>query len=381
MGGSSWYLICDNCREKYIKSKKQSTHKKSEKSKKFDKRLSFGTDKSNALFETHHIMRSNALFLLELNAMSKVTNVNQTPPDHTNQFICAKPFLCFSALGVNADQMRPDDLEVVRRYDKPRSGRPVSDILIEGDNVLHPFHRSVSMGMNNSQWSKVENFNEQELDRSVILRKRLNSTSEGMSESSVLVYPSSTLQNLVSEDGKSDLSSRPAIMFIMQQHHLPSLHQSMKQSFRKATCKVFALQAFNWLCHNVTQPVCLHDIFWWFVDALTPIDSDEKREEPSKAEKKDDLELYTICEHPMSDLGMASSMHPLSGAFHQFLQTIADMMLLFPMGSALQRMAMRCWGIRFTQADHSFLHRYVPMYMELFQMVFLITYLFFLYCT
>ncbi|KAI5730737.1 hypothetical protein M8J76_016854 [Diaphorina citri] len=355
VGGSSWYLICDNCREKYIKSKKQSTHKKPEKSKKFDKRLSFGTDK--ALFETHHIMRSNALFLLELNAMSKVTNVNQTPPDHTNQFICAKPFLCFSALGVNADQMRPDDLEVVRRYDKPRSGRPVSDILIEGDNVLHPFHRSVSMGMNNSQWSKVENFNEQELDRSVILRKRLNSTSEGMSESSVLVYPSSTLQNLVSEDGKSDLSSRPAIMFIMQQHHLPSLHQSMKQSFRKATCKVFALQAFNWLCHNVTQPVCLHDIFWWFVDALTPIDSDEKREEPNKAEKKDDLELCTICEHPMSDLGMASSVHPLSGAFHQFLQTIADMMLLFPMGSALQRMAMRCWGIRFTQADHSFLHR------------------------
>lgn len=361
MGGSSWYLICDNCRDKYIKSKKQTSHKKPDKTKKFDKRLSFGMDKSNTLFETHHIMRSNALFLLELNAMAKLPNVNQSPPDHTNQFVCAKPFLCFSALGVNADEMRPDDLEVVRRVDKPRGGRPVSDILLEGDNVLHPFHRSVSMGMNHSQLSRVENFNEQELDRSIILRKRLNSTSEGiqgMTESSVLVYPSSTLQNLVPSDGTCDLASKPAIMFIMQQHHLPSLHQTMKQSFRKATCKVFALQAFNWLCHNVTQPVCLHDIFWWFVDALTPIEPEDKREEVNKAEKKDDLELCTICEHPLSDLSMSgSSVHPLSGAFHEFLQTIADMMLLFPMGSALQRMAMRCWGIRFTQADHSFLHR------------------------
>uniref|UniRef100_A0A8D8RF51 RCR-type E3 ubiquitin transferase n=1 Tax=Cacopsylla melanoneura TaxID=428564 RepID=A0A8D8RF51_9HEMI len=363
-GGSSWYLICDSCRDKYIKTRKQCAaatgNKKTDKAasgsgKKFDKRLSFGPDKPSAVFETHHIMRSNALFLLELNAMAKITNVNQTPPDHTNQFVCAKPFLVFSAL--RDDQMRGDDLEVVHRFDKPhRAGRPASDIL-DGDNVLHPFHRSVSMGMGNSQWNKLENYNVQELDRSVVLRKRLNSTGEAMTESSVLVYPSSILQNLVPDNDKCDLSQRPAIVFIMQQHHLPSLHQTMKQSFRKATCKVFALQAFNWLCHNVTQPVCLHDIFWWFVDALTPIDED-KREESNKADKKDDLELYTICEHPLADLGMsASSIHPLSGAFHQFLQTIADMMLLFPMGSALQRMAMRCWGIRFTQADHSFLHR------------------------
>lgn len=32
-------------------------------------------------------------------------------------------------------------------------------------------------------------------------------------------------------------------------------------------------------------------------------------------------------------------------------------MVLLPMGSALQQIAVRCWGIRFAPTDHSFLHR------------------------
>lgn len=32
-------------------------------------------------------------------------------------------------------------------------------------------------------------------------------------------------------------------------------------------------------------------------------------------------------------------------------------MILLPMGSALQQIAVRCWGIRFNSSDHAFLHR------------------------
>lgn len=66
----------------------------------------------------------------------------------------------------------------------------------------------------------------------------------------------------------------------------------------------------------------------------------------------------TACEHPLSDINIAGeAVHPLSSTFHSLLQTIADLMVLLPMGSALQQIAVRCWGIRFTSIDHAFLHR------------------------
>lgn len=67
-----------------------------------------------------------------------------------------------------------------------------------------------------------------------------------------------------------------------------------------------------------------------------------------------------VCEHPLSDMGLVGeAVYHLPSTFHILLQTIADLMLLLPMGSALQQMAVRCWGIRFTQTDHMFLHRYL----------------------
>ena len=65
-----------------------------------------------------------------------------------------------------------------------------------------------------------------------------------------------------------------------------------------------------------------------------------------------------MCEHPLSDITIAGeSVHPLPSAFHNLLQTIADMMMLLPHGSALQQMAMRCWCLQFRPSDHMFLHR------------------------
>ena len=47
----------------------------------------------------------------------------------------------------------------------------------------------------------------------------------------------------------------------------------------------------NWLLRCVTQPICLHDLLWYFVSSLTPSsgeDEDQEEEEEDKDKKKED---------------------------------------------------------------------------------------------
>lgn len=82
---------------------------------------------------------------------------------------------------------------------------------------------------------------------------------------------------------------RPVMLFVMQNHDLESLQLAMKQAVRKAMCRVYAMQALNWLLRYVTQPVCLHDLLWWFVTSLTPAETDvDSEEEQPKVTKKGD---------------------------------------------------------------------------------------------
>lgn len=112
----------------------------------------------------------------------------------------------------------------------------------------------------------------------------------------------------------------------------------------------FFEQALNWLLHEVSRASCLHDLLWWFVIAL----SAEVRTVDGTNDFADPR-----CRHPLSDLYLAGeSVNPLPQVFYQFLQTVSDLMLYLPPGSALQMMAVRCWDINFTTSDHKFLHRY-----------------------
>lgn len=100
----------------------------------------------------------------------------------------------------------------------------------------------------------------------------------------------------------------------------------------------------------MSQASCLHDLLWWFVIAL----SAEVRTVDGASDSTDPR-----CRHPLSDLYLAGeSVNPLPQMFYRFLQTVSDLMLYLPQGSALQMMAVRCWDINFTAADHMFLHRY-----------------------
>lgn len=90
---------------------------------------------------------------------------------------------------------------------------------------------------------------------------------------------------------KIEIIMRPVMLFVLQQHNLQHLQYAMKQALRHAACRVYAMQALNWLLRSVTQPICLHDLLWWFVASLTPTvpaDIPDPNDEDNKTDKKDD---------------------------------------------------------------------------------------------
>ncbi|XP_035719406.1 E3 ubiquitin-protein ligase MYCBP2-like isoform X2 [Vespa mandarinia] len=411
VGGYSWYLICDTCREKYLTVRKNKLAKNFitglSKSKNNDsKPLSPITSPSG--FDTHIIMKNNAMFLLDLASASGLSipkqqrrpsqtlssvAENYSPPEAAGPFPPTGPFQCLQSLGVHNSQTHDERYyeETLRRQNGQQNpyegtvgmfnttnGRPLSECPVsESDNETGKnrgtFHRSVSMSTG-APWARNSSDG-----RVVMMRKRNNSSSEMNNDagSSLLCYPSAALQKLVPSMDQSAIVStsqteianndrieilmRPVMLFVLQQHNLQHLQIAMKQALRRAACRVYAMQALNWLLRSVTQPICLHDLLWWFVSSLTPVispDTSEQTEEDNRVEKKDDHDMAGTREHPLGDLVIAGeAVNPLPTAFHTLLQTIADLMLLPPPGSPLQHAAIRCWAIRFTPADHMFLHR------------------------
>ncbi|XP_031781072.1 E3 ubiquitin-protein ligase MYCBP2 isoform X6 [Nasonia vitripennis] len=409
-GGSSWYLLCDTCRDKYLKAKKNKRQRRMGETNKLMSPLA-----SPENDDTHIIVKNNAMFLLDLasaagvnipkqqrrpsQTLSSVAE-NYSPPEAAGPFPSTGPFQCLLALGVQSSQNNEEKFyeEILKRqggqqtsFDagsgsgltvsnrRPLSECPMSDSDSDSGKNRGMFHRSVSMSTG-APWAKNSSDG-----RVVIMRKRNNSSSELTNDfsdagSSLLCYPSAALQKLVpsmdqsaivssnqaaeiANNDRIDLLMRPVMLFVLQQHNLQHLQYAMKQALRRAACRVYAMQALNWLLRSVTQPICLHDLLWWFVASLTPIVSDSMdiNEDDNRkrcTERKKDHDMVGVCEHPLSDLVIAGeAANPLPTAFHTLLQTIADLMLLPPPGSPLQRAAVRCWAIQFTPADHMFLHR------------------------
>uniref|UniRef100_T1JCF5 RCR-type E3 ubiquitin transferase n=1 Tax=Strigamia maritima TaxID=126957 RepID=T1JCF5_STRMM len=398
VGDSSWYLICDKCRERYLKTKRQSNSK--EKSKKSKNKSS--PNKSSALpqLETYQIMTNNAMFLLDLACASDIIPVHSATPQKKSPYRNNMPslnehglldtlpfphvnFQCLETLGAQASDLRMfnEDFileESLRQSAESSMGRATSgdafgnrlsanDLdeqfpsgvdssgsISDGDvNRGRVFQRSISVGT-----TTTREWNRQEGDGRIIM------THGG---SSLLCHPSCMLTRLatviVDKNQYGDILHRPIMSFILQRHDLESLQLAMKQALRKAACRVYAMQALNWLLRSTTQPTALHDLLWCFVTALSPpqVIQPEDEEGAEKDEKKEhehvDKEVG-VCEHPLSDITVAGEcVHPLLSAFHTLLQTISDLMMLLPMGSPLQQMAMRCWCLKFRQSDHLFLHR------------------------
>lgn len=167
------------------------------------------------------------------------------------------------------------------------------------------------------------------------------------------------------------LLTRPVMIFILERHNLDRLRYSLKRNLRVSTCRIYALQSLNWLMRSVTQPTCLHDLMWWFAGSLKPSgggsgpiaamladNGDEVAAVGAATKQTDDQYAGLALDHPITSNQMCGRITQLlTQSFHAYLQTVADLTLLLPAGSALQQCAIQCFGIRFRQSDHQFLHR------------------------
>uniref|UniRef100_A0A671QW42 E3 ubiquitin-protein ligase MYCBP2 n=1 Tax=Sinocyclocheilus anshuiensis TaxID=1608454 RepID=A0A671QW42_9TELE len=405
IGGSTWYLVCDRCREKYLRDKQTAAREKVKQSRK--KPLQVKTPRSLPTMEAHQVIRANALFLLSLSSAAEPSLLCHHPPKpfHThlpslkegvseelpNKMGClylqtlarqhTENFGAYQDDNLFQDEMRylrstsvpapyisvtPDACPNV--FEEPGSNMKSMPPSLETSPITDSdtakrtvFQRSYSVVA--SEYDKQHSASPARVK--AIPRRRVHSGDAEVG-SSLLRHPSPELSRLISAHGSLSKGERnfqwPVLAFVIQHHDLEGLEVAMKHALRKSACRVFAMEAFNWLLCNVTQTTSLHDILWHFVASLTPspFEAEEGEDEENKG-NKENLEQEKdlgVCEHPLSDILIAGeAAHPLPHTFHRLLQTISDLMMSLPSGSSLQQMALRCWSLKFKQSDHQFLHQ------------------------
>ncbi|NXD08304.1 MYCB2 ligase, partial [Nothocercus nigrocapillus] len=406
IGGSTWYLVCDRCREKYLREKQAAAREKIKQSRR--KPMQVKTPRALPTMEAHQVIKANALYLLSLSSAAEPsilcyhpakTFQSQLPSVKegiSEDFPIKMPCLYLQTLarhhhenfvGYQDDNLFQDEMRYLRStsvpapyisvtpdaspnvFEEPAESNmksmppsletsPITDTDLAKRTV---FQRSYSVVA--SEYDKQHSILPARVK--AVPRRRVNSGDAEVG-SSLLRHPSPELSRLISAHSSLSKGERnfqwPVLAFVIQHHDLEGLEIAMKQALRKSACRVFAMEAFNWLLCNVIQTTSLHDILWHFVASLTPapVEPEEEEDEENKSNKENaEQEKDTrVCEHPLSDIVIAGeAAHPLPHTFHRLLQTISDLMMSLPSGSALQQMALRCWSLKFKQSDHQFLHQ------------------------
>ncbi|KAM8976196.1 E3 ubiquitin-protein ligase MYCBP2 isoform 2-T2 [Pelodytes ibericus] len=405
IGGSTWYLVCDRCREKYLREKQAAVREKVKQSRR--KPVQVKTPRALPTMEAHQVIKANALFLLSLSSaaepsilcyhhpkpfLSQLPSVKEAisedlPPKMQCLYLQTlarhhhENFVGYQDENLFQDEMRylrstsvpapyisvtPDACPNV--FEEPENNMKSMPPSLETSPITDTdsakrtvFQRSYSVVA--SEYDKQHSVLQPRVK--AIPRRRVNSGDAEVG-SSLLRHPSPELSRLISAHSSLSKGERnfqwPVLAFVIQHHDLEGLEIAMKQALRKSACRVFAMEAFNWLLCNVIQTTSLHDILWHFVASLTPapLEPEEEEDEENKANKANaEQEKDTrVCEHPLSDIVIAGeAAHPLPDTFHRLLQTISDLMMSLPGGSSLQQMALRCWSLKFKQSDHQFLHQ------------------------
>lgn len=135
LAGSSWYLLCEACRDKCLKTYRHEKHNnsrpKSNSSGRYSVAKSLCSTAKSLAVQPHIVMKQNAMFLLEL-ASSADSSINQrrqsvgilpsvsensTPPDYNGPFGPPPPFQCFQSLGVSLNNDNIFYANVLRDHD------------------------------------------------------------------------------------------------------------------------------------------------------------------------------------------------------------------------------------------------------------------------
>uniref|UniRef100_A0A8C8JY02 RCR-type E3 ubiquitin transferase n=1 Tax=Oncorhynchus tshawytscha TaxID=74940 RepID=A0A8C8JY02_ONCTS len=408
IGGSTWYLVCDRCREKYLRDKQTAAREKVKQSRK--KPLQLKMPRALPTMEAHQVIRANALFLLSLSSAAKPSLLCHHPPRPLHSLLPSlkegvsdeKPnkmgclYLQMLARqhtenfgGYQDDNLFQDEMRYLHSTSVPAPYISVTpdacpNVFVEPESNMKSMPPSLETSpITDSDLSKrtvfqrsysvvASDYDKKHLAspaRVKAVPRRGFHSGDADVGSSLLRHPSPELSRLISAHGSLSKGERnfqwPVLAFVIQHHDLEGLEVAMKHALRKSACRVFAMEAFNWLLCNVIQTTSLHDILWHFVASLTPSPFEPKEEEEEEnkdpGNKKMVMEQVidlAVCEHPLSDIVIAGeAAHPLPHTFHRLLQTISDLMMSLPSGSSLQQMALRCWSLKFKQSDHQFLHQ------------------------
>ncbi|CAG0891685.1 unnamed protein product [Cyprideis torosa] len=152
-------------------------------------------------------------------------------------------------------------------------------------------------------------------------------------EGSVHFSSSKTLRRL-STMPPHRLRSLPSLQFLCEPHNLKELTNQLKLSIWNASAKELSLITYRWLLRCVTQRSSLHGVLWSLSSALKS------------------LRETTKTPGELSCLSAVSAQAP-----HSLFQTLIDLLLLLPTGTALQRTALACLQIQFSKLDLEFLHK------------------------
>ncbi|KAF9800372.1 hypothetical protein SFRURICE_015882 [Spodoptera frugiperda] len=171
--------------------------------------------------------------------------------------------------------------------------------------------------------------------------------------SSLLAQPSAALRRLIGcgdwsagaslsafEAPRVDsdsLMNSPVMAFIVSKRDLHAHRQKMDAA------------AMNWLLRSATQPTCVHDVMWWFCNALDKF-----------------ARINAVSESPRGVIPTASASAICPGAraargaraaFHAFLGSVSALAPSLPPASAAGLQAVRCWALHYSPHDRTFLHR------------------------
>ncbi|XP_048488841.1 E3 ubiquitin-protein ligase MYCBP2 [Plutella xylostella] len=367
-----WYILCEQCRDKALKAAQSS---KQSKSKPISDQ---GSEKIEPQVEVdHHVIKENAVFLLDLApltssespSLSPYADANRSPPAATSSpWQPAPPFQSLQALGA-APRLPPPH----SKYHSLGRAPPTNlhnQVFGTSEQLssLGPVprvHRSVSMGGSGAQ--ELVLTDHRPLDP-------LDPLAGG--GSSLLAQPSAALQRLVggvdwTEGTRSvsafepprldaeELMRRPTLAFVLARRDLHAYRQKMDAAVRINTVRQYAFEAMNWLLRSVTQPTCVHDVMWWFCNALDKfarivpiIPADDNKENVA------DLHRCTVPTATASALCPGGRAARLArSAFHSFLGSVSTLAPSLPAAGAAALQAVRCWALHYTQHDRAFLHR------------------------
>ncbi|KAJ0183668.1 hypothetical protein K1T71_000091 [Dendrolimus kikuchii] len=284
-----WYIYCEKCREKALKAASVNKQLKTKTISELPERVEFMPDVD------HHTMKENALFLLDLATLTNSEPMSSSPLQDTasrspptppgSLWRPAPPFQVYPALGAAPNIYTVAD---EARYHSLGRQPPTPFVpagLLFGTPQPLPgmqlprVHRSVSMGQAGAR----------DLASAVCPPLTRNSQPEPHETlpgagSSLLAQPSAALQRLVGcgswnnagcvsafeapQVDPDTLIKSPVLSFVLARRDLLAHRQKMDAAVRINKVREYAFEALNWLLRSTSQPVCVHDIMWWFCTAL-----------------------------------------------------------------------------------------------------------------